>query len=293
MVVNAWGDLDDGTDPPWPELAPTDAEQAFQNTTIGLIVTNARLDKVGCLLVAQGGHDGLARSLVPSHGRLPTATRWWPRPRGLIEADHRSRPVPRHARSWSGPSLAFVSKQSAVASPRAHARRDRCRGGLLHEMPARGGAHAGRVGDGRPECRPHVRRRRPGRRGGPPGSAVRGEERASSSIGSSRRRWASRAIDVYIANVVKCRPPENRDPKPDEIAACRPYLEAQLDLIGPKVIVTLGHFAGQLLLETSDGITKLRGRAIRSGMACSSRPCIRRQHCAAEASRSPRCAPTS
>lgn len=69
VVVNAWGDLDDGTEPPWPGLAPTDAEQAFQNTTIGLIVTNARLDKVGCLLVAQGGHDGLARSLVPSHGR--------------------------------------------------------------------------------------------------------------------------------------------------------------------------------------------------------------------------------
>jgi L-aminopeptidase/D-esterase-like protein len=69
VVVNAWGDIDDGTEPPWPELAPTAAEQAFQNTTIGLIVTNARLDKVGCLLVAQGGHDGLARSLVPSHGR--------------------------------------------------------------------------------------------------------------------------------------------------------------------------------------------------------------------------------
>jgi L-aminopeptidase/D-esterase-like protein len=68
VVVNAWGDLDDGTEPPWPALAPTAAEQAFQNTTIGLIVTNARLDKVGCLLVAQGGHDGLARSLVPSHG---------------------------------------------------------------------------------------------------------------------------------------------------------------------------------------------------------------------------------
>ena len=68
VVVNAWGDLDDGTEPTWPVLAPTAAEQAFQNTTIGVIVTNARLDKVGCLLVAQGGHDGLARSLVPSHG---------------------------------------------------------------------------------------------------------------------------------------------------------------------------------------------------------------------------------
>jgi DNA polymerase len=64
---------------------------------------------------------------------------------------------------------------------------------------------------------------------------------------------------VYIANVVKCRPPDNRDPKPDEIDACRPYLEEQLDLIDPKVLVTLGKFAGQLLLDSTVGITKLRG----------------------------------
>jgi DNA polymerase len=63
----------------------------------------------------------------------------------------------------------------------------------------------------------------------------------------------------YIANVVKCRPPDNRDPKPDEIAACRPWLETQIDLIKPKVIVTLGNFSSKLLLDTKDGITKLRG----------------------------------
>jgi uracil-DNA glycosylase family 4 len=66
---------------------------------------------------------------------------------------------------------------------------------------------------------------------------------------------------TYIANVVKCRPPNNRDPLPEEIAACRPYLEAQLDLIGPKVVVTLGKFAGQLLLESREAITRLRGRS--------------------------------
>jgi uracil-DNA glycosylase len=66
---------------------------------------------------------------------------------------------------------------------------------------------------------------------------------------------------VYIANVVKCRPPENRDPKPDEIDACRPYLTQQLDLIRPRVVVTLGRFAGQWLLQTSEGITKLRGKS--------------------------------
>lgn len=64
---------------------------------------------------------------------------------------------------------------------------------------------------------------------------------------------------VYIANVVKCRPPGNRDPEPDEIDACRPWLERQIELIHPKVIVTLGNFATKLLLETKEGITKLRG----------------------------------
>ncbi len=65
----------------------------------------------------------------------------------------------------------------------------------------------------------------------------------------------------YIANVVKCRPPENRDPKPDEIAACWPWLEQQLAIINPSVIITLGNFATKTLLQTTEGITKLRGRA--------------------------------
>ncbi len=66
--------------------------------------------------------------------------------------------------------------------------------------------------------------------------------------------------DVYITNVVKCRPPGNRDPLPVEIATCRPYLEAQLDFIAPTVVVTLGNFATKLLLDTKVGITKLRGQ---------------------------------
>jgi len=65
---------------------------------------------------------------------------------------------------------------------------------------------------------------------------------------------------VYIANVVKCRPPGNRDPKPDEIDACRPYLQQQLDLIRPPVVVTLGRYAAQWLLGTTEGINRLRGR---------------------------------
>lgn len=64
----------------------------------------------------------------------------------------------------------------------------------------------------------------------------------------------------YIANVVKCRPPNNRDPKPDEIDACWSWLETQIALIDPKVIVTLGNFSTRTLLKTKVGITKLRGR---------------------------------
>ncbi len=63
----------------------------------------------------------------------------------------------------------------------------------------------------------------------------------------------------YIANVVKCRPPDNRDPKAEEIASCRPYLEAQRRAIQPTVVVSLGNFATKLLLDTELGITKVRG----------------------------------
>jgi DNA polymerase len=65
---------------------------------------------------------------------------------------------------------------------------------------------------------------------------------------------------VYIANVVKCRPPNNRDPEPDEIGSCRPWLDEQMEMVDPEVIVTLGKFASQLLLGTKEGITKLRGK---------------------------------
>ena len=65
--------------------------------------------------------------------------------------------------------------------------------------------------------------------------------------------------DVYICNVVKCRPPENRRPEPDEIAACRPVVEAQIRAVKPKAIVALGATAAHALLRTDRGITQLRG----------------------------------
>jgi uracil-DNA glycosylase len=66
--------------------------------------------------------------------------------------------------------------------------------------------------------------------------------------------------DVYICNVVKCRPPGNRNPEPDEVAACEPFLVRQLRAIGPEVIVALGKFAAQTLLRSKTPITQLRGR---------------------------------
>jgi uracil-DNA glycosylase family 4 len=69
--------------------------------------------------------------------------------------------------------------------------------------------------------------------------------------------------DVYIANVIKCRPPGNRNPEPDEVGNCQPFLFRQIDAIKPKVIVALGKFAAQALLQTTDPITRLRGRTFK------------------------------
>jgi uracil-DNA glycosylase len=67
--------------------------------------------------------------------------------------------------------------------------------------------------------------------------------------------------DVYIANVLKCRPPGNRNPEPDEVASCQPFLFRQIDVVQPKVMVALGTFAAQALLNSKDPISQLRGRA--------------------------------
>ena len=69
-----------------------------------------------------------------------------------------------------------------------------------------------------------------------------------------------RREDVYIANVIKCRPPGNRNPTPDEVRTCEPFLFAQVDAIRPRVIVALGTFAARTLLRTDEPISRLRGR---------------------------------
>ena len=68
-----------------------------------------------------------------------------------------------------------------------------------------------------------------------------------------------RRDDVYIANVIKCRPPQNRNPEPDEILACQPFLEQQIRAIRPTVLVGLGKFAAQWLLKTAEPISRIRG----------------------------------
>jgi DNA polymerase len=75
-------------------------------------------------------------------------------------------------------------------------------------------------------------------------------------------RMGFKREDVYIANIVKCRPPSNRDPKDDEIAACLPILKKQIRMISPEVIMTLGRIAAQALLEINTPISRLRGKFI-------------------------------
>ncbi len=83
--------------------------------------------------------------------------------------------------------------------------------------------------------------------------------RAGKKLDEMIRAIGLARAEVYIANVVKCRPPNNRDPEPDEIETCSPFLVRQIEAIRPKVIVTLGSPATRTLLRTSVGITQLRG----------------------------------
>ena len=150
----------------------------------------------------------------------------------------------------------------------------RAQGGLaagadLHEVPAAGrDAHQGRVRLGQRGRRPDVRRRGPGGERGQQGLPFVGQagkllDKLLGEIGLTRG-------DVFVANVLKCRPPGNRDPLPGEIDACQDYLFRQLELIEPRVVCTLGNFATKLLrADPGTGITRLHGRedVRRSGRA--------------------------
>ena len=83
--------------------------------------------------------------------------------------------------------------------------------------------------------------------------------RAGQLLGELLRENGMTREDVFVLNVLKCRPPGNRDPQPEEIESCRPYLDAQVELIEPSVICTLGNFATKLLTRSQRGITQVHG----------------------------------
>lgn len=84
--------------------------------------------------------------------------------------------------------------------------------------------------------------------------------RAGKLLDEMLRAIGQRREDVFIANILKCRPPNNRDPKADESAACRPYLARQIELIKPRIILAVGRIAAQNLLASDDPVGRLRGR---------------------------------
>jgi uracil-DNA glycosylase family 4 len=89
--------------------------------------------------------------------------------------------------------------------------------------------------------------------------------RAGQLLNSMLRAMGHPRESVYIANVLKCRPPGNRDPKPEEVASCRPYLQRQIELLQPQLILAVGRIAAQNLLQTDTPIGRLRGQVHRWG----------------------------
>jgi len=87
--------------------------------------------------------------------------------------------------------------------------------------------------------------------------------RAGKLLDEMLRAIGQRRDSVFIANILKCRPPNNRDPKPDEAAACRPYLQRQIAMVRPQIILAVGRIAAQQLLGTDDPVGRLRGRVHR------------------------------
>ena len=91
-------------------------------------------------------------------------------------------------------------------------------------------------------------------------NAIDALEKRAGQAGQEGQAGGPPAEGVYIANVLKCRPPGNRNPQPDEVARCEPYLRRQVALVQPQVILAMGRFAVQSLLQTSEPIGRLRGR---------------------------------
>ena len=89
--------------------------------------------------------------------------------------------------------------------------------------------------------------------------------RAGMLLNSMVQSIGLKRSDVYIANILKCRPPNNRDPEAQEVKLCTPYLQQQIALIQPKILVAVGRIAAQFLLDTAESMSKLRGRTYQYG----------------------------
>ena len=167
----------------------------------------------------------------------------------------------------AGASRAGMPRRATDGSPRAHRTLSLARASPPTSTRARRAACAARARDGAraSATRPRngcssARRRAPRKtRAASPSSA----RRAACSTTCWRRSAWTRERNVYIANVLKCRPPNNRTPEPLRSRACRPYLERQVALLAPKLIVALGQSAASLLLGTDATIASLRGRVHR------------------------------
>lgn len=118
-------------------------------------------------------------------------------------------------------------------------------------------------GDGSPHARVMIIGEAPGRNEDLEGKPFVGA--AGKLLNELLERAGLKREDVFIANVLKCRPPSNRDPRPDEIEMCSDFLREQTRTISPDVIVTLGNFATKFILKTDYGITRLRGTVHQTG----------------------------
>ncbi|MCF0197808.1 MAG: uracil-DNA glycosylase, partial [Bacteroidaceae bacterium] len=119
------------------------------------------------------------------------------------------------------------------------------------------------VGDGSPDAKVMIVGEAPGRNEDLQGKPFVGA--AGKLLNELLAEAGLKREDVYIANVLKCRPPSNRNPRPEEIEQCADFLRAQTKAIMPDVIVTLGNFATKFILKTDRGITSMRGQVYKTG----------------------------
>jgi DNA polymerase len=194
----------------------------------------------------------LGGAALPRMNRLP-ASESQPEPRGQAEAPSPPPPLPVGEGRTADPAVAALAELEAEV--KACTRCRLCRG-RANVVFGEGNPHAGLAFVGEAPGADEDRLGRPfvGRAGQLLNDII--------TKGMGLRRE-----DVYIANVCKCRPPENRTPSPDEMANCLPFLLRQLELIAPKVIVALGACAAQGLLNTTEGVGRLRGQEHPLGLA--------------------------